>query len=178
MVSDPLGALAEKQLNHWPASFIFSVHVYHMAFFDNLDWIDWLHHLLMVVVGKYKRLCFACIRTRPAHLSFFVSLGFFRTAFHMVAVGKIAPGFMCPSLLPPLLQRCPSPPLGGPLLVTAEVGLMMDYNHFCLPFKPASVIYPPLVSLRWFTRPARATHFHACPSPPNPLLHLGSFCLH
>jgi len=31
MVSDPLGALGEKRLNHWPASFIFSVHVYHAS---------------------------------------------------------------------------------------------------------------------------------------------------
>ena len=51
IVSDPITALKTKTTNHWPTSLVFSVHVYHMVFFSNLYFIDWLHHLLMVVVG-------------------------------------------------------------------------------------------------------------------------------
>lgn len=51
IVSDPITALKTKTTNHWPTSLVFSVHVYHMLFFRNLYFIDWLHHLLMVVVG-------------------------------------------------------------------------------------------------------------------------------
>ena len=51
MLADPLGALADGRTNHWPTSLVFSVHLYHMLFFSGLHWIDWLHHILMVVVG-------------------------------------------------------------------------------------------------------------------------------
>ena len=49
--NDPIGALTESAVNHWPTSLVFSVHCYHMAFFSGLQWIDWLHHILMVVIG-------------------------------------------------------------------------------------------------------------------------------
>jgi len=51
MLYDPLYALREGRTNHWPTSLVFAVHVYHMLFFKGLHWIDWLHHILMVVVG-------------------------------------------------------------------------------------------------------------------------------
>merc|ERR1740117_683852 len=51
MISDPITALRQREVSHWPTSLVFSVHVYHMCFFRDLHWIDWLHHLLMVVVG-------------------------------------------------------------------------------------------------------------------------------
>ena len=50
--TDPLNALIQRQtVNHWPTSLVFSVHMYHMLFFRNLQFIDWLHHILMVVIG-------------------------------------------------------------------------------------------------------------------------------
>ena len=51
MVSDPITALTTRSCDHWPTALVFSVHVYHVAFFCNLYFIDWLHHILMVVVG-------------------------------------------------------------------------------------------------------------------------------
>jgi len=51
LLTDPLTALAETRVNHWPTALVFSVHVYHMCFFRNLQWVDWLHHILMVVIG-------------------------------------------------------------------------------------------------------------------------------
>jgi hypothetical protein len=115
MVSDPLGALGEKRLNHWPASFIFSVHVYHMAFFDNLAPIDWLHHLLMVVVGEDFRPV-AC--ARPILFPLAVA--------RLQTVARLIPA---------------SPPTGGPLLITAEVGPLMDYNHFFMCGLPGGIDY-------------------------------------
>jgi len=48
----PVEALSQRHsTNHWPTSLVFSVHLYHMLFFRNLQWIDWLHHVLMVVIG-------------------------------------------------------------------------------------------------------------------------------
>ena len=50
--TEPIHALAEREtVNHWPTSLVFSIHMYHMLFFRNLDFIDWLHHILMVVIG-------------------------------------------------------------------------------------------------------------------------------
>lgn len=52
ILTDPVNTLAQRVTpNHWPTSLVFSIHVYHMAFFSNLQWIDWLHHILMVVIG-------------------------------------------------------------------------------------------------------------------------------
>ena len=52
IATDPIAALVERYtVNHWPTSLIFSVHLYHMLFFRNLQFIDWLHHILMVVIG-------------------------------------------------------------------------------------------------------------------------------
>ena len=51
LFSDPLSALRESAVNHWPTALVFSIHVYHMCFFNNLQFIDWLHHILMVVLG-------------------------------------------------------------------------------------------------------------------------------
>ena len=51
VLTDPLKALATSQINHWPTALVFSIHVYHILFFRNLQWIDWLHHILMVVIG-------------------------------------------------------------------------------------------------------------------------------
>ena len=31
--SDPLVALAQSEVNHWPTALVFSIHVYHMLFF-------------------------------------------------------------------------------------------------------------------------------------------------
>ena len=50
--SDPIPALTLREtVNHWPTSLVFSIHLYHMLFFNNLYFIDWLHHILMVVIG-------------------------------------------------------------------------------------------------------------------------------
>jgi len=51
LISDPLTALAERRTIHWPTSLVFSVHVYHVLFFRNLTWVDWLHHILMIAIG-------------------------------------------------------------------------------------------------------------------------------
>jgi len=52
IVTDPIRALSNREtVNHWPTSLVFSIHVYHMLFFRNLQFIDWLHHILMVVIG-------------------------------------------------------------------------------------------------------------------------------
>jgi len=51
VLSDPITAMSEVRTNHWPTSLVFSIHVYHMLFFRGLYFIDWLHHVLMVVVG-------------------------------------------------------------------------------------------------------------------------------
>jgi len=52
IATDPVNALAHREtVNHWPTSLVFSIHVYHMLFFRNLQFIDWLHHILMVVIG-------------------------------------------------------------------------------------------------------------------------------
>jgi len=52
MVIDPIGALSQRvTTNHWPTCLVFSIHVYHMLAFRGLQWIDWLHHILMVVIG-------------------------------------------------------------------------------------------------------------------------------
>ena len=52
IATDPLRAMTVREtVNHWPTSLVFSVHVYHMLFFSNLQFIDWLHHILMVVIG-------------------------------------------------------------------------------------------------------------------------------
>ena len=37
LVSDPITALTTKTSNHWPTALVFSVHVYHVAFFRNLS---------------------------------------------------------------------------------------------------------------------------------------------
>ena len=47
ILTDPIHALSQKvTTNHWPTSLVFSIHLYHMVFFRNLQWIDWLHHIL------------------------------------------------------------------------------------------------------------------------------------
>lgn len=51
VLTDPLSALASHHTIHWPTAIVFSVHIYHVLFFKNLQWIDWLHHILMVAVG-------------------------------------------------------------------------------------------------------------------------------
>eukprot|EP00304_Pavlova_gyrans_P006898 CAMPEP_0206047602 /NCGR_PEP_ID=MMETSP1466-20131121/21656_1 /ASSEMBLY_ACC=CAM_ASM_001126 /TAXON_ID=44452 /ORGANISM="Pavlova gyrans, Strain CCMP608" /LENGTH=286 /DNA_ID=CAMNT_0053422621 /DNA_START=16 /DNA_END=876 /DNA_ORIENTATION=+ len=51
VVYDPLVALASRETIHWPMALVFSVHVYHVAFFKDLNWIDWLHHIIMIAVG-------------------------------------------------------------------------------------------------------------------------------
>ena len=87
LVRNPLAALAETRVSHWPTSLIFSVHIYHMLFFRNLQPIDWLHHLLMVVVG-------------------------------------------------------------APTLITAEVGPMMDFNHFFMCGVPGGIDYALLFAVK------------------------------
>ena len=51
VLSSPIEALQDKSVGHWPIALVFSIHVYHMLFFRRLHWIDWLHHILMAVVG-------------------------------------------------------------------------------------------------------------------------------
>ena len=52
MITDPIAALSRREtVNHWPTALVFSIHVYHMVFFRGLHWTDWLHHVLMVVIG-------------------------------------------------------------------------------------------------------------------------------
>jgi len=51
MFSNPLIALAESRFNYWPTSMVFSIHLYHITFFRNLEWVDWMHHTLMVLIG-------------------------------------------------------------------------------------------------------------------------------
>ncbi|KAJ1620229.1 hypothetical protein T492DRAFT_1150349 [Pavlovales sp. CCMP2436] len=48
---DPLQALRSHQTIHWPTAIVFSIHIYHVLFFKHLQWIDWLHHIIMVAVG-------------------------------------------------------------------------------------------------------------------------------
>ena len=35
LFTDPLSALRESAVNHWPTALVFSIHVYHMCFFEN-----------------------------------------------------------------------------------------------------------------------------------------------
>lgn len=51
VLTDPLTALATSEINHWPTALVFSVHVYHMLFFPNLQWIDMIHHVPMIFIG-------------------------------------------------------------------------------------------------------------------------------
>lgn len=37
ILSDPISALTTRSCNHWPTALVFSVHVYHVAFFRNLS---------------------------------------------------------------------------------------------------------------------------------------------
>ena len=51
VVTDPLGTLPEHQATYIPLGWVFAIHFYHMlAPGFKLYYIDWLHHILMVVV--------------------------------------------------------------------------------------------------------------------------------
>eukprot|EP00039_Didymoeca_costata_P019000 m.335852 g.335852 ORF g.335852 m.335852 type:complete len:296 (-) comp17695_c0_seq1:56-943(-) len=52
MLYDPLGALAEMETSTLPFSIVLAIHVYHMcAPGFTLYYVDWLHHILMIVIG-------------------------------------------------------------------------------------------------------------------------------
>jgi hypothetical protein len=59
LLSDPLGALEHKSCSNVPLGLVFAIHFYHMigAFVPKkyggfkLYYVDWLHHILMVVLG-------------------------------------------------------------------------------------------------------------------------------
>ncbi|KAL1499571.1 hypothetical protein AB1Y20_011772 [Prymnesium parvum] len=87
LLSNPIEALTQTSVNHWPTSLVFSVHVYHMCFFRNLQWIDWLHHVLMVVIG-------------------------------------------------------------APMLITGEVGPLMNFNHFFMCGVPGGADYAMLFAVK------------------------------
>ena len=88
ILTDPVHTLSQRVTpNHWPTSLVFSVHVYHMAFFRNLDWVDWLHHILMVVIG-------------------------------------------------------------APLLITGELGPLMNFNHFFMCGVPGGIDYAMLFAVK------------------------------
>ena len=81
LLTDPVNALSKSSTpNHWPTALVFSIHLYHMLFFSGLQWIDWLHHILMVIVG-------------------------------------------------------------APLLITGEIGPLMNFNHFFMCGVPGGVDY-------------------------------------
>lgn len=87
VISRPIEALTQTSVNHWPTSLVFSVHVYHMVFFRGLQWVDWLHHILMVVIG-------------------------------------------------------------APLMVTSEVGPLMNFNHFFMCGVPGGLDYAMLFAVK------------------------------
>jgi len=86
-LSNPIKALSESRTNHWPTALVFSIHVYHVAFFRNLQWIDWLHHILMIVIG-------------------------------------------------------------APILITAEVGPLMNFNNFFMCGVPGGIDYAMLFAVK------------------------------
>jgi len=100
LASNPIEALTQTSVNHWPTSLVFSVHVYHMCFFRNLQWIDWLHHILMVVIG-------------------------------------------------------------APMLITGEVGPLMNFNHFFMCGVPGGVDYAMLFAVKhgWM-EPLQEKHYN------------------
>lgn len=52
---DPVNAMS--RLPNWrPLNITITLHFYHMIFFDNLYWIDWLHHIVMMYVAIYMYL--------------------------------------------------------------------------------------------------------------------------
>lgn len=51
VLSNPVEAIKTRTTGHWPTAIVFSVHLYHMFFFRKLQWIDWMHHILMVCIG-------------------------------------------------------------------------------------------------------------------------------
>lgn len=88
ILTDPVHTLSQRvSPNHWPTSLVFSIHVYHMLFFRNLQWIDWLHHILMVVIG-------------------------------------------------------------APLLITGELGPLMNFNHFFMCGVPGGLDYAMLFAVK------------------------------
>lgn len=87
IISNPIEALRASTTNHWPTAMVFSVHLYHMVFFSNLYFIDWLHHILMVV-------------------------------------------------------------LGAPLLITGQVGPLMNYNNFWMCGVPGGIDYAMLYAVK------------------------------
>jgi hypothetical protein len=48
VVTDPLNVLKEKEASHIPTGFVLAIHAYHVCGFSNLNWVDWVHHGLMV----------------------------------------------------------------------------------------------------------------------------------
>ena len=107
ILTDPVTSLANRTtVNHWPTALVFSVHMYHMLFFANLQWIDWLHHILMVVIG-------------------------------------------------------------GPLLITGEMGPLMNFNHFFMCGLPVGR-RPPSAAARRAPLLAMSGHMPECVPRPRP----------
>ena len=53
ILSDPLRALATDETSQLPLAFVFALHLYHMtAPGMNLHFVDYLHHISMVIVGN------------------------------------------------------------------------------------------------------------------------------
>lgn len=52
MLTDPMTALSQDETSNIPLGIVYSIHVYHMiAPGFKLYFVDWLHHILMVVLG-------------------------------------------------------------------------------------------------------------------------------
>ena len=47
MLSDPANAIQSSRYSSMALCSNLAIHIYHMTMFDNLVWIDWLHHGLM-----------------------------------------------------------------------------------------------------------------------------------
>jgi hypothetical protein len=44
ILHDPLKALTVTEASLLPTALVVAIHAYHVAAFDNLHWVDWLHH--------------------------------------------------------------------------------------------------------------------------------------
>lgn len=126
MCTDPVEALKTRTTDHWPTSLVFSVHVYHMLFFRNLQWVDWMHHILMVVIGARLR---SHASPPPAEC----------------AAWPPAPRAALPA--PPCPTRA-AVPAGAPLLITGELGPLMNFNNFWMCGVPGGTDYAMLFAVK------------------------------
>jgi hypothetical protein len=51
VLTDPMNVLKEKSASAIPTGFVLAIHAYHVCGFSNLNWVDWVHHGLMVGIA-------------------------------------------------------------------------------------------------------------------------------